>query len=1277
MKEQRMKSNYFEQFMGVFPVSKTIRNELIPTAATRRHIEDNGVITEDELRAEKRQELKEKMDDYYRAYIERKLSNVRDIKWDELFVAMEKYQKDSSMDNKKLLEDEQNLIRKQIFGYLSDDKDFKKIFSADMISELLPKFIDNNTDYSEQEKQEYLETVNLFNRFSTSFTDFFNSRKNMFSKDKISSSICFRVVNENAAIFLQNFYCFRNIKKYASQEVNLIEEENKQEFSSWRLEQMYSPDFYGMLLTQGSIDYFNKVSGIVNSHMNLYCQQTKSNINLFRMRKLHKQILAKSESSFEIPLMYENDEEVYKSVNAFISNVNSKDIFARLKILGESVGEYDLSRIYISGKYYESLSICISGKWDVIKNCLTEFYKENIPGKGKTKDEKVRKAVSSDNFKSLKGIDDLVSMYGQESNKDNKIIKSSKYIADIVDIVSEPISCLEYNSGVNLIEDEKKSTEIKDVLDKCLNIYHWLKTFVVEEGLDCDENFYSEVYDIYDELKSIVSLYNKVRNYVTQKPFNTEKIKLSFKSPTLANGWSQSKEFDNNAIILLRDGKYYLAIFNTKNKPDKRIIAGNVNCGSNTDYKKMVYNLLPGPNKMLPKVFISSKKGVETYNPSNYLLEGYKEGKHIKSNSNFDIKFCRDLIDYFKACINIHPEWKKFGCIFSDTSSYNDISEFYREVEKQGYKISWTYISEKDIKRLDEDGQIYFFQIYNKDFSEMSTGKANLHTMYLKNLFSEENLKDVVLKLNGEAELFFRKSSIKCPVIHEKGSCLVKRTIAEIDENGSVIRVPIPDEVYMSIYNYYNNGTELSPEAEELINTGKVETKIVQKEIIKDCRYTLDKFFIHLPITINFKADSRKNLNDMVLKYISEKEDIHVIGIDRGERNLLYVSVIDSHGNIIKQKSFNVVKGYNYKEKLKDREKTRDYARKNWKEIGRIKDLKEGYLSTVIHEITDLMTEYNAIIAMEDLNYGFKRGRFNVERQVYQKFETMLISKLNYLVSKDLPVDENGGLLRGYQLTYIPDSLKDVGRQCGFIFYVPAAYTSKIDPETGFIDAFNFKNITKTNIKDFLMRFDVIKYDDERQMFEFSFDYNNFDTHKVTLPKTKWDVYTNGVRLIRKYTNGRFTSTSEKINLTEQLADAFNKKNIRFNDGHNLKLDIESVEDDDPLLSEIVSIFKYTVQMRNSLSEIEEEKIHDEYDRLISPVLNKDNVFFDSDTYKGKEEGPLPCNADANGAYCIALKGLYEVKRIKENWTEEKMDRDVLRIRNEDWFDFIQNKRYV
>ena len=119
---------------------------------------------------------------------------------------------------------------------------------------------------------------------------------------------------------------------------------------------------------------------------------------------------------------------------------------------------------------------------------------------------------------------------------------------------------------------------------------------------------------------------------------------------------------------------------------------------------------------------------------------------------------------------------------------------------------------------------------------------------------------------------------------------------------------------------------------------------------------------------------------------------------------------------------------------------------------------------------------------MEDLNMGFKRGRFKVERQVYQKFENMLISKLNYLVDKNKAVNEEGGVLKGYQMTYIPKSLKELGRQCGYIFYVPAAYTSKIDPTTGFVSVFNYKEMDDEK---FVTSFDSIKYDKNRQKFAF------------------------------------------------------------------------------------------------------------------------------------------------------------------------------------------------
>lgn len=179
-------------------------------------------------------------------------------------------------------------------------------------------------------------------------------------------------------------------------------------------------------------------------------------------------------------------------------------------------------------------------------------------------------------------------------------------------------------------------------------------------------------------------------------------------------------------------------------------------------------------------------------------------------------------------------------------------------------------------------------------------------------------------------------------------------------------------------------------------------------DIIKDRRYTERQFLLHVPITLNFKAKDTKNknlINGYVCKAIKDSENNYIIGIDRGERNLLYICVIDGQGDIVEQRSLNEIisdNGYrvDYHKLLQGKEAGRDKARTEWKNIENIKELKEGYLSQVIHEICRLVLKYNAIIAMENLNFGFKRGRFKVERQVYQKFENMLITKLNYLVQK-------------------------------------------------------------------------------------------------------------------------------------------------------------------------------------------------------------------------------------------------------------------------------------
>lgn len=1296
----------FSEFVAISKVQKTLRNELRPTPVTMKHIKQKEIITEDEYKAQQSLELKRIADGYYRDYITHKLNDINNLDFRNLFEAIEEKYKKNDKDNRDKLNLMEASKRKEIEKMLSADDNFKSMFEAKLITQLLPVYVEQN--YIGEDKEKALETIALFKGFTTYFTDYFNIRKNMFKENGGASSICYRIVNVNASIFYDNLKTFMCIKEKAETEIALIEEELTELLDSWRLEHIFSEDYYNELLAQKGIDYYNQICGDVNKHMNLYCQQNKLKANVFKMTKLQKQIMGISEKTFEIPPTYQNDEEVYAAFNGFISRLEEVKLIDRLGNVLQDSNIYDTAKIYINARCYTNVSSYVYGGWGVIESAIERYWYNTIAGKGQSKAKKIEKAKKDNKFMSVKELDSIVSDYEPDyfnaSNMDDDnsgrafsghgvlgyFNKMSKLLANM------SLHTITYDSGDSLIENKETALNIKKDLDDIMSIYHWLQTFIIDEVVEKDNVFYAELEDIYYELENIVTLYDRIRNYVTRKPYSTQKFKLNFASPTLASGWSRSKEFDNNAIIFLRNNKYYIAIFNVNNKPDKQIIKGSEEQRLSTDYKKMVYNLLPGPNKMLPKVFIKSDTGKRDYNPSSYILEGYEKNRHIKSSGNFDINYCHDLIDYYKACINKHPEWKNYGFKFEETTQYNDIGQFYKDVEKQGYSISWVYISEADINRLDEEGKIYLFEIYNKDLSSHSTGKDNLHTMYLKNIFSEDNLKNICIELNGNAELFYRKSSMKRNITHKKDTVLVNKTY--INEAG--VRVSLTDEDYIKVYNYYNNDYVIDVEKDKklveiLERIGHRKNPI---DIIKDKRYTEDKYFLHLPITINYGVDD-ENINAKMIEYIAKHNNMNVIGIDRGERNLIYISVINNKGNIIEQKSFNLVNNYDYKNKLKNMEKTRDNARKNWQEIGKIKDVKNGYLSGVISKIARMVVDYNAIIVMEDLNRGFKRGRFKVERQVYQKFENMLISKLNYLVFKEKKADENGGILKGYQLTYLPKSALQIGKQCGCIFYVPAAYTSKIDPATGFINIFDFKKYSGSAInakvkdkKEFLMSMNSIRYVNEgsaeyekighRQLFAFSFDYNNFKTYNVSIPVNEWTTYTYGERIKKLYKDGRW-SGSEVLNLTEDLIELMEQYGIEYKDGHDIREDISHMDEtrNADFICSLFEKFKYTVQLRNSKSEAE----GDDYDRLVSPVLNSHNGFFDSSDYKENEKSDdiiddkqiMPKDADANGAYCIALKGLYEINKIKENWSDDKkLKESELYIGVTEWLDYIQNRRF-
>lgn len=1253
------------QFTGLYPLSKTLRFELKPIGKTQENIEKHGVLERDNERAIAYESVKKVIDEFHKSYIETKLSRLQlDLSLLEEFYELYHHQIFDQNRKNKIL-NVQDSLRKQISDCFTKDDYYKRLFGKELIREDLTEFV--NTPYYEnvirsvlgnehltdkeikQIQENTQKEIDQFSDFTTYFVGYYDNRKNMYVPEDKATSIAHRMINENLPKFVDNMDVFEKISK---SEVAANFETLYKAMESYlnvnSIEEMFKLDYYSMVLTQKQIDVYNSIIGGMvledgtkikglNEYVNLFNQQQKDKTRrLPKLKPLFKQILSERNAISWLPEEFENDNEMLQSIEKCYRELKTKvfDGENSLMTLLNNLEDYDLRHIYlpydlqltdIAQKHY--------GNWSLIKKALEDNLKKENPIKRLESNEKyeeriarllkANESVSLAQINSMMGdgnksIESYFTTMGAEDNEDGK--KPNLFVRiETAYLEAEKLLNSTYPIDKSLSQDKDNVDKIKNLLDAIKDLQHFVKP-LLGQGTESekDPRFYGEFVPLWETLDQITPLYNMVRNRMTKKPYSEKKIKINFDNSTLLAGWDLNKEADNTCSILRKDGLYYLVIMD---KQHNRVLKPENLPADGECYEKMEYKLLPGANKMLPKVFFS-KSRIGEFKPSERIVRNYKNDTH-KKGSNFNLYDCHALIDFFKESINKHEDWRKFGFKFSDTEAYKDLSDFYREVEQQGYKISFRKVSVDYINQLVEEGKIYLFQIYNKDFSPYSKGTPNLHTLYWRALFDEKNLADVVYKLNGEAEVFFRKHSL----VAKKPTHPANQPIA--NKNAK-------NEKKESTFAY---------------------------DIIKDRRYTVDKFQFHVPITMNFKAAGISNINPLVNAYLKESDAIHIIGIDRGERHLLYLSIIDLEGNIVDQFSLNeIVNEYkgnayrtNYHDLLDTKEKQRDEARKSWQTIESIKELKEGYVSQVIHKIAELMVKYNAIVVLEDLNFGFIRGRQKVEKQVYQKFENMLIDKLNYLVDKKLDVTEAGGVLNAYQLTNKFESFQKLGKQSGFLFYIPAWNTSKMDPTTGFVNFFDtrYENVEKA--RSFFGKFKDICYNAKDNWFEFAFDYEDFTT-KAAGTKTQWTLCTQGTRIETRRDptqNNKFVS--EELDLTSKFNELFAKFNIDFNG--DLKGQICS-QNEAQFFRDLLHLLHLTLQMRNSITGTEE-------DYLISPVKNANGEFYDS----RKCCDNLPINADANGAYNIARKGLWIVEQIKQSDDITKIRRA---ISNKEWLRYVQ-----
>ena len=1257
-----------KELTGLYSLTKTIGVELKPVGKTQELIEAKKLIEQDDQRAEDYKIVKDIIDRYHKDFIDKCLNCVK-IKKDDL----EKYVSLAENSNRDA-EDFDNIktkMRNQITEAFRKNSLFTNLFKKNLIKEYLPAFV------SEEEKS----VVNKFSKFTTYFDAFNDNRKNLYSGDAKSGTIAYRLIHENLPMFLDNIASFNAISGIGVNEYfSSIEAEFTDALEGKRLTEFFQIGFFNNTLTQKKIDNYNYVVGAVNKAVNLYKQQHK-NVRIPLLKTLHKMILSDRVTPSWLPERFESDEEMLTAIKAAYESLKEVlvgDDDDSLRNLLLNIDNFDLEHIYIAkDSGLTSISQQIFGYYDTYTLAIKDQLQRENPN---LYDERIDKLYKKEGSFSIAYLNRLVNtkehitineyyrLLGSYCREEGK--RKDDFFKQI-DGAYCAISHLFWGKHGEIAQSDSDIELIQKLFDAYKGLQRFIKPLLGHgDEADKDNEFDAKLRKVWDELDIITPLYDKVRNWLSRKIYNPEKIKLCFENNgKLLSGWSDNQTKSDNGT------QYGGYIFRKKNEigeydfylgisADAKLFRRDETiCYEDGMYERFDYYHLK-PNTLLGKSYIGnygedSKAVLSAFNAAITKLQLEKKLvpkdnekvptylKRLKQNyANFYQILMNDdnVVDAYKSMkqhifATLTSLIRVPAAIELATQTDLDIDELIDEIlnlssESFGYFPVATAAIEEANKR--EKKPLFLFKMSNKDLSyaaksseglRKSRGTENLHTMYLKALLGmTQNVFSI-----GSGMVFFRHKT--------KG---LAETTARHKANEFVANKNKLNDKKKSIFAY---------------------------EIVKNKRYTVDKYLFKLSVKLNYSQpnNNKIDVNSEVREIISNGGIKHIIGIDRGERNLLYLSLIDLKGNIVMQKSLNILKddhnakGTDYKGLLTEREGERQDARRNWKKIANIKDLKRGYLSQVVHIISKMLVEYNAIVVLEDLNPGFIRGRQKIERNVYEQFERMLIDKLNFYVDKHKDANETGGLLHALQLTSEFENFKKSEHQNGCLFYIPAWKTSKIDPATGFANLFDTRYTNAVEAQKFFSKFDEIRYNEEKDWFEFEFDYDKF-TQKAHGTRTKWTLCTYGMRL-RSFKNPakQYNWDSEVVALTDEFKRILGKAGIDIHE--NLKDAIRNLKGKKQKnLEPLMQFMKLLLQLRNSKAGTDE-------DYILSPVAGENGIFYDSRSC-GEQ---LPENADANGAYNIARKGLMLIRQIKE---AKELDKVKFDISNKSWLNFAQQKPY-
>ena len=1209
-----MTKSTFSNFTNLYSLSKTLRFELKPIPETQELLKKtniNGktpVQVDQEIDELYHKVMKPLLDELHELFISNTLEsinfNLQDLHTlEKLYLELRTLSKDrkNNLDRLETLQGREGEISKaqhnlrrficeqfaieaekwkdKYSGIKLDDKGYKILTNAKILEVLL---------ILHPEKSE---SIKKFQSFFTYFSGFNQNRENYYTEEAKATGVANRIINENFVVFINDKQIFEQI----AQRIPNLDDYKK----------YFELDNYQNCLSQEAIENFNEnIVGKINFEKNLYLQQENSKpenkdkkIYLPNLKKLYKQIgcqtkqqkeledqssssypqyLEKNGLGFQIKKDNEWKYEIWQTIQYLNNTYEEKLIKLKQNYQNffENWNEYNLHEIW-----FRKVSInTISSRWfgGYNWNILTNALSKTGTGKVEKGEYKIPQIVS---LNELKQAMDELKMYNAENlfKEEYEHYYKSTLFETFLSIWQYEVASkfAEIQKYQNAFEDKSKVSFDKNMKDENGKSVH---TEVVK-------NLIEEGY---------------LRFYQLTKYHNLEKKGEKDPRPTEGKFYDELEKFwEGNDIVT-----YHKALQATltkkpysENKTKLNFENGSLLGGfSDGQEKNKAGVILINKDKyyigiLLNRGFFRTDKQNPLYetNDKNWqrlILTNLKFqtlagkgflGKYGISYGEMGKEDPLKAVQLLQGFISDHylHKYPQLSPVTGKTYKYKkDFDAEIKEVLRDCFTMKFVPIKKDILDQGLKHEYLYLFEITNKDFSEFSKSKnKNIHTYYWQQLFHDENLHKPILALNGGAEIFFRKGQ-------------KEKLLTRIDKSG--------------------------------------------KEVLSNKRFSTDKYFLHASITINYGKPKNIKYKDLINQKIKNNtNDMNIIGIDRGEKHLLYYSVINLKGEILESGSLNTINGVDYNAKLQEKQTMRNKARLDWEVIGKIKDLKEGYLSQAVYKIYELIIKYNAIVVLENLNTEFKAKRMaKVEKSVYKKFELALARKLNHLILKDKDPNELGGVLNAYQLTPAI-SAGDVGKfekapQWGIMYYVRANYTSTTDPLTGWRKHKYISNSeTDKKIKDFFNP-DTgvqINFDMKNNCFKFSYDHEG----------TTWQLFAYK-GLERFYWNNK-ERKMEVCNVYEEFGKLF----TGLHTSENIN---QQIIEKDINWKRLAFLWNMLNQIRNT----DREKLGNKNDFLQSPIWSdKYKQFYDSRKENGFDR---PDNGDANGAYNIARKGVILMRRI-------------------------------